>query len=89
MPPKSKAKLKSAEQVLAEQAKERDDYHNTFDKRGQGRCRHLLKELAKTAPKPTQSGGLKDDGGQKVALKNFEPSKKCVSLLCLVLHRVF
>jgi hypothetical protein len=89
MPPKSTAKLKSAEQVAAEQAKDRDDYHNIFDKRGQGRCRHLPKEVAKTAPKPTQSGGLKDDGWQKGALKNFEPSTKCVSLLCLILHRVF
>jgi hypothetical protein len=89
MPPKSKAKLKSAEQIAAEEAKDRDDYHNGFNKRGQGRCRHLIKELAKTAPKPTPSGGLKSSGGQKVALKNFEPSKKCVSLLCLILHRVF
>ena len=55
MPPKSTAKLKSAEQIAAEQAKDRDDYHNTFDKRGQGRCRHLLKELAKTAPESTKS----------------------------------
>jgi hypothetical protein len=35
MPPKSTAKLKSAEQVAAEQAKARDDYHNSFNKRGQ------------------------------------------------------
>jgi hypothetical protein len=76
MPPKSKAKLKSNEQIAAEEAATLQAYRATFGNRAGGSLRHLLKEFAKTAPKPTTSGGLKESGGQKVSLQKFEAYKR-------------